>query len=523
MNIITGEKIQLLCDHFLGRKRDFNFNPRIKGDPRCMDLSDIPDNFDNKYLVYAYMHTIWEPLFYEKLKTFKNEFDLVLHNSDGELTDNYLKRLKEIPKLRKIYSQNVRVTDEMVVPIPIGIANSMWDHGNLSLWENIPETKKTSLVHFNFSIRTNRSVREDCWKKVKEKGVPFLGHQYHQNYLNTLRTYKYSICPNGGVDTHRLWECLYSKVIPICSRSVSIEYFSRYFPIIILDDWSDLDLEDLEKKYGEYADWSQMDKLNFSSLANMITLSSTVYDVVFPYHYKDSSVLEKAVQSVKDNAINHGTIYIVGNKEPSFDYKKMGIVYIPETNYPFTIQDVLDRWETPYPGWYLQQLLKMLAYEYIPNLSENYLVMDSDTILQSKIGFIKKGEILLYNYGTENYFPYFKHMLLLHPNFRKYINRSGICHHMMFKTTFLREIIESVENMHGKTFWQVFLEKISDPQDHGCSEYELYFNYVFKFHHPVVQMRKLTWTDNNYKNFGKLSGVEKYDYVSYHCRDYYKR
>ena len=30
MNFITGEKIQFLCDHFVGKERDFKFNPKVK-------------------------------------------------------------------------------------------------------------------------------------------------------------------------------------------------------------------------------------------------------------------------------------------------------------------------------------------------------------------------------------------------------------------------------------------------------------------------------------------------------------
>jgi len=30
MNIITGEKIQNLCDYYIGSVGDFNFNPNIK-------------------------------------------------------------------------------------------------------------------------------------------------------------------------------------------------------------------------------------------------------------------------------------------------------------------------------------------------------------------------------------------------------------------------------------------------------------------------------------------------------------
>ena len=39
------------------------------------------------------------------------------------------------------------------------------------------------------------------------------------------------------------------NTIPICKKNILVEYYKQYFPIIILDDWEDLDLEYLDKKY----------------------------------------------------------------------------------------------------------------------------------------------------------------------------------------------------------------------------------------------------------------------------------
>ena len=56
--------------------------------------------------------------------------------------------------------------------------------------------------------------------------------------------HKYAICPEGnGIDTHRFWESLYMNTIPICKRNILVEYYSKYFPIIILNNWNECNFQ----------------------------------------------------------------------------------------------------------------------------------------------------------------------------------------------------------------------------------------------------------------------------------------
>ena len=60
-----------------------------------------------------------------------------------------------------------------------------------------------------------------------------------EEYFKELKRHKYAICPRGnGLDTHRLWECLYLDVIPIMLKSDSTNISG--LPIIYLDKWEDL-------------------------------------------------------------------------------------------------------------------------------------------------------------------------------------------------------------------------------------------------------------------------------------------
>ena len=274
LKIITGERIQLLCDHFLGQVNDFHGNPRIKKRKnRWLPIETINSSIHNKPRVFCYTHLLEDPTYLiKKLAFLKNPFVLVFHNSDYNFEEKHLVLFDHLPNMRHIFTQNMKVSDERVSPLPIGIANRMWRHGNLWLLTSMikRELPKTDLVFFNFSINTNREKREVCYQKIKEKGIEFLPWRGVLPHWETLQTHKYAICPEGnGIDTYRFWECLYLKVIPICKRNILVEHFAKDFPVVLLDDWADLDLNQLAENYDTY-NWKNWEKLDISTYENLI-------------------------------------------------------------------------------------------------------------------------------------------------------------------------------------------------------------------------------------------------------------
>jgi hypothetical protein len=275
MNIITGEKIQLSCDIIIGNKYDFEYNPNLKKHIKeniLLELVTINKIIDNKYKVYCYTHLLENiDLLISKLKFFKNKFVLFFHNSDYNFTDKHLILYDNLTMLEKIYTQNMNVTDNKIIPLPIGIANSMWPHGNLSNWNIILNKKiiKINDIFFNFSINTNTKIRQNCYNYFISKNINFIQNVTNQlDYLELLSSYKFSICPEGnGIDTHRFWECLYLKVIPICLKNHLTEYYSKIFPVIILDKWEDFEVCNLN--YKDY-NWDNYSKLNFENIFKSI-------------------------------------------------------------------------------------------------------------------------------------------------------------------------------------------------------------------------------------------------------------
>lgn len=234
-----------------------------------------------------------------------------------------------------------------------------------------------------------------------------------------------------------------------------------------------------------------------------------LFDIVIPVGPNDKEVIEKQLEYTKKNIIGYRNIYLI-SYDPSLHIDDC--ITINENSFPFTIDTIkIFHGELKRNGWYLQQLLKLYAGKIIPNILDRYLVIDSDTFFLKPTTFVENN-ICLYNYGTEYHNPYFEHMSKLDKELIKVDkHKSGICHHMIFETKYIDEIISKIENIHNDKFYNVFLQLVVYKQLSGASEYEIYFNYMLKNHPDKIKIRQLSW-----KNTTKLEDNKGYDYMSCH-------
>nr|QBK88382.1 MAG: methyltransferase [Mimivirus LCMiAC01] len=234
------------------------------------------------------------------------------------------------------------------------------------------------------------------------------------------------------------------------------------------------------------------------------------FDIVIPVGPNDIDQLKNQIKYTKKNIIGYRNIYIV-SYNPTIKIKDC--ITIDERIFPFTIKDVSKYHEKlKRNGWYLQQLLKLYSGFVIPGIMDKFLVIDSDTYFLKPNNFIENGKCL-YNPGTEYNMPYFAHMKKLHPSLYKMNkNQSGISHHMIFDTKYIKKLFELVENFHRKEFWKVFLEKVTHYSGAGASEYEIYFNYMLKYHNDKIKIRYFKWA--NVKSLPTTN--DNHDYVSMH-------
>jgi hypothetical protein len=202
-----------------------------------------------------------------------NPFILVSHNSDQNITGDYMPLLQN-PQLIRWYGQNVFMDHPKLNIVPIGIANSMWGHGNLSLVSKYMRyTYKDKDVYFYFNPSTNPVERNECIYKLMEKGLTFGTGKPYSEYLCDLAKHKFAICPDGnGVYSHRIWECYYLGVIPIVKSSVFTRKLRQWMPCIVLDSWSHFDLSVCLQHYGPMYDELQckVSSLRMSVFRHMI-------------------------------------------------------------------------------------------------------------------------------------------------------------------------------------------------------------------------------------------------------------
>jgi hypothetical protein len=90
-------------------------------------------------------------------------------------------------------------------------------------------------------------------------------------------------------------------------------------------------------------------------------------------------------------------------------------------------------------------------------------------------------------------------------------NKSGICHHMIFETKYLKELFNIIEKEHNDIFYNIFLKLVTDYKGSGASEYEIYFNYMLKNYNDNIIIRSLNWCNTN-----TLDINTNKDYISWH-------
>jgi len=231
------------------------------------------------------------------------------------------------------------------------------------------------------------------------------------------------------------------------------------------------------------------------------------FDIVIPTTKKDLETLEECITACKKYIKNYRNIIVISDKQ----YTKNAL-WFNEDNFQFSKEDIIkiigEHWRF---GWYYQQLLKLYALFTIPYITNTILILDSDTIFLKNIDFFHDSKPC-YNYGTANHKPYFRHMKKLHPDLsRQDEKKSGICHHMIFQISILRNLFYKIETTHKKDFWQIFMENVDLSEKSGGSEYEIYFNYILKYNSDNIKIRRLQW-----ENCSKIDKSKDLHYISKH-------
>lgn len=238
-----------------------------------------------------------------------------------------------------------------------------------------------------------------------------------------------------------------------------------------------------------------------------------MFDIVIPLGPNERKNIKTQIEYTKKNVIGYRNIYII-SYDPTIIIPDC--IIINENIFPFNIDfinNIFSRYinNFDHSNWFLQQLFKLYA-GIIPGILDTYLVIDADVFFLKPIHFIEDNKFI-FTTSNEYHIPYFEHMSRLSDTFTKNIDKSGISHHMMFYKPFINEIFEIVEKSHNKSFYIVFIEMVEEKMCNGsgASEYELYFNYMIKYHNNDIIIRELNWTNIGLHNFNRLISFNNKD------------
>lgn len=261
-NFLQGNKFKGLADVVFAPPNNI---------PRT-DYQYLVNTLDRRFLregSIIYTHSFYVKQLFEL--GIDKKYILITHNSDLNIDfpppDNVL----------MWYTQNVNIKHERIKSIPIGLENDVWfPEKKKKLFEMLKEPKVyKNMVYVNHNVANNPEKREGIYEYFEgfswatvERG---LNGQNIEGYLDNVYNHPFVICPEGnGIDTHRTWECLYLRTIPIEKRNINNQFYTD-LPICFVDDWEDVTEKFLFDEFKRMAEtkWN-LQKLNFDYWKKLI-------------------------------------------------------------------------------------------------------------------------------------------------------------------------------------------------------------------------------------------------------------
>jgi hypothetical protein len=246
IDAMSGEKFQLLATVTLGTLDDFVYNPVIKRNlEKCLQISDIPPKWNNPSIVFCYSHCLED--FSRNLASLQNPCVLIAGNSDYNVPAELCSRILGCEKILHFFCQNLLEPHPRASLLPIGFANTMWSHGSHSHFSEVNRNPvKQKDIFCSFKVETNSAKRIPC-KGFAERNRIVNQTLHHKDYLRELSLHRFCLCPEGnGIDSHRFWEALWVKTIPIVTRSGFTEQLQEMgLPCVLIDSWNRFDIKSL--------------------------------------------------------------------------------------------------------------------------------------------------------------------------------------------------------------------------------------------------------------------------------------
>lgn len=173
---------------------------------------------------------------------------------DFEVNDNLIESIhKRLPPNLLWLTTNANTSNASVKPLPIGLTDYcgyspyhsvIGDAEKFRTFMDRHQRTEDNLVLLNFKDSTNYDARAPVRSLFGEQNF-VTAEAYnpdesgYERYVRGLRSHPFCLAPRGnGIDTHRMWECLYAGCIPIVQRAEALREFEE-LPIFFVENWEE--------------------------------------------------------------------------------------------------------------------------------------------------------------------------------------------------------------------------------------------------------------------------------------------
>lgn len=172
----------------------------------------------------------------------RREFVVVLGKHYFEVGDAFAEALPG--NVRAVFSCNVNTADPRIRYLPLGRDFRARKEAR----EVAPARERNMLCYANFSVDTHE-VRAELRRRLPALGHVTMEHMgafldypmSHAAFFERLRRAKFALCPRGaGIETFRIWDCLYLGVIPVVVDEAVFCRQLRGLPVLLLQSWDEL-------------------------------------------------------------------------------------------------------------------------------------------------------------------------------------------------------------------------------------------------------------------------------------------
>jgi hypothetical protein len=292
MNIINGTDLSNLCDYSFGDHLG-GLNPEVLvggfskvANPSNKEFLDKCKEFEGKLMtlfidnirlyrrgIYAkvedapYIRYLLENNdLLEMCGSLKNNKFLIFCSHEDTPIDDQIK----IPdNVVGIYAVNAEHFGGKIHPFPYGVQRIINREGEPRdnrikiLKDEIgKEINPTKLLYLNCGIGRNPDreplvlFQDYPWATTRfNEDSMFFTYDRYLDFLNEMRDHKFMVCPEGhGMDCHRNWELLYMRRVPVMKRTPYFTCLMKGFPVLFIEQWSDITqklLEDSDHLFQE--------------------------------------------------------------------------------------------------------------------------------------------------------------------------------------------------------------------------------------------------------------------------------